>query len=40
MTTLEGWAYVIMQAEFQWLIIFFGVPWAWKNSIVNKKEAT
>jgi hypothetical protein len=40
MTTLEGWAYVIMQAEIQWLINYFGATRAWKNSIVNKKEAT
>jgi hypothetical protein len=40
MTTLEGWAYVIMQAEVQWLINFSGATWTRKNSIVNKKEAT
>jgi len=40
MTTLEDWAYVIMQAEFQWLINCFGATQAWKNSIVSKKETT
>jgi hypothetical protein len=37
MTTLEDWAYVIMQIEFQRLINCFGATQAWNNSIVNKK---